>query len=76
MKPPEGGLILISDLPEGALTERGAYLKNQGYIWKLFSSFNPYFAESTYNVTAQIHKFDTVFIPNHIKINLQGCVAK
>ena len=28
------------------------------------------------NFTAQIHEFDTVFIANHTKINVQGCVAK
>ena len=26
-------------------------------------------------MTAQIHAFDTVLIPNHTKINMQGCVA-
>ena len=41
-----------------------------------FQFFIPYFAGSTYNLTAQIRKFDTIFIPNHTKINLQRCVAK
>ena len=57
----------------------GAY--SQNYVTRIylvaFQFFYPIFsAESTYNFMAQIRKFDTVFIPNHSKINLQRCVAK
>ena len=35
-------------------------------------SFNPKLADSTYNFTSQTHKFGTVFVPNHIKIDMQA----
>ena len=34
------------------------------------------FAESKYNPMGHMHKFATVFIPNHIKIYIQACLAK
>ena len=36
----------------------------------------PYFADSTYNFTSQIHKFDTFSISNTIKTSMQACLAK
>ena len=66
------------DLPEGGLIKRGGLFKNQVTRLYLvaFSSFIPYFVESTFNSMVQIHKFDTVFIANHTRINKQRCVAK
>ena len=65
MKAISQGAYLLSDLPEGliggGLLERGDDSQNQ--------------VTNTYLV-AQIHNFDTVFIPKHTKINMQGCVAK
>ena len=75
IKPP-GGAYLILDLPEGGLIREGGLFTKLCDKDKLFSSFIPYFAESTYNFMLPIDIFDTVFIPNHNRINVQGCVAK
>ena len=63
---------------EAGLLERGAYAQNQMTRTYLvaFQFFYLNFAESRYNFTAEIHKFDTVFIRKHAKINMQDCVAK
>ena len=67
-----GGLI-----EGGSLEREGVYSQNQVTRMDLvaFSSVIPYFAESTYNFTAQIDKFDTICLL-FAKINMQGSVAK
>ena len=67
-------------LGERGLKEKGGGLftkSNDKEINSGFSSpFIQYLAESTYNFACQIHKFDTVFIPYYIKINLKTGLAK
>ena len=78
------GAYLISDLPEGGLNreggllERGAYSQNQVTMIYLvaFQFFYPIVCVIRYNFTAEIRKFDTVFIPKRAKINMEGSVAK
>ena len=41
-----------------------------------FHLFTPYFADSTYNFTSQIHNFDTFSISNSIKSNVQAGLEK
>ena len=55
------GAYLISDTPEGGLLE---FVKSDDK--DIYDSFTPYFKDSAYNYTSQIHKFDTLSIPNTI----------
>ena len=80
LSPQEGGLFKFGQSRGGGLLERGTFIQNHiteiQYIWQLFSSFTPYFVDSTYNLTSQLHEFNTFSIPNTIKSNMQDCLAK
>ena len=74
------GTYLISDFPEGGLIREGAYSLNQmtriylvaiQFFYHIFCRINIQFF-----FTTQIRKFNTVFIPNDVKVNMQGCFAK
>ena len=59
------GDYLTSEALEGGSVQRRGAVRNQ--ITRIALYFTPYFAEWIYNLTSQIHKFDTIFITNHIK---------
>ena len=66
IKPP-GGLFNFQPSRGGLIREEGEGLFTKSSEKNIFGSFSfliiPYFPESTYNFTTQIHKFNTVFIP-------------
>ena len=78
IKPPRGGTYLIADTSGGLREGGGAYSQNQvtRIIMIAFQLITPYFVGSGCNFTSQIRKFDTIFIPNHMKINMQAFLAK
>ena len=78
IKPPLGD-YLISDLPEGGLLERGGFFTKSSDK-DIFGSFSALLSHILQNqdtiLWLKYVKFNTVFIPKHAKINMQGCVAK
>ena len=72
------GVYLILDTSEGGLLERGN-LFTKSSDRDIFGNFSVLLSHILWNqhtIYGSIHKFDTVCLPNHIKINMQGCVAK
>ena len=80
------GAYLISDIPEGGLIERGGLIEKGAYLKKssdkgIFGSFSvhlPYILQIQHAILRLKDKNSIyiVFIPNHTKINLKGCIAK
>ena len=64
----------------GGLLERGAYAQNQETKISMaaFSCFKQNFADLTYHLTSQYFKYinSKQFYPNHIKIDMQVCLAE
>ena len=61
----------------GLIRDGGAYSQSQMTRMYLiaFQLFASYFADSTYDLTSHIHRFDTFYIPNTIKFNMQACLT-
>lgn len=66
----ERGLITAPDYSMTLIREEGLFTKSdvKNISDSLLVLLAPHFTTPTDNFTGQIHKFDTVFIPNHIKI--------
>ena len=77
VKPPRG--LFNFGPSEGKLNREGGLSKksNDKVTFGSFSVLLSHILQNQHTILrAQIHKFVTVFIPNHTKINLQHCVAK
>ena len=66
----------MSQIERELIREGGLFTKSSDKdIFCSFSVLLSHILQNQHTIIAQIYKFDTVFIPNHTKINMQACVV-